>query len=73
MIAALATFAFLAAGWIAVVALASTFEDYGTWIRSALAGQPMIAVPAVSVRISPRRQARHPEWSVPCPALRAAA
>ena len=76
MTAALATLAFLAAGWIAIVALARTLDDSGARIRAALLGQPLVIdppIPAVAVRISPRYPAQRPQRAMARPALRAAA
>ena len=50
MTAALATFAFLAAAWFAVVALARTIEESGSKIAAALSGEPLFGqVPALKV------------------------
>lgn len=77
MTAALATLAFLAAGWIAFVAIARTLDEYGQRIASALAGRPMVQtvlpVTALVVRVSPRYPARRPLRALPRPDLRAAA
>ena len=72
---ALATLAFLAAAWAALVVLGMTLEDYGSKVRAALAGkayQPL-GVPALSVRMSPRYPSRRVVRTRARPALRAAA
>lgn len=73
---ALATLAFLAAAWAALVVLGITLEDYGAKVRAALAGrtyQPSPAVPALSVRMSPRYPSRRVIRTQARPTLRAAA
>ena len=73
---ALATLAFLAAAWAALVVLGMTLEDYGAKVRAALAGkayQPAPAIAALSVRMSPRYPSRRVVRSRARPALRAAA
>jgi hypothetical protein len=70
---ALATLAFLAAGWLAIVALAQTAEDYGLKVREALSGTPRLVLPAIAGRPSPRYPARRTVRPQPRPAWRAAA
>jgi len=70
---AFATLAFLAAGWLAIVALAETIEDYGLKIREALSGTPPQPLPAIAGRMSPRYPARRTVRPQPRPAWRAAA
>jgi hypothetical protein len=72
---ALATLAFLAAAWLAMVVLAGTLKDYGARVRTALAGTNAapVAQPAMTVCLSPRYPTRLPVRLRPSPALRAAA
>ena len=70
---ALATLAFLAAAWLAIVVLAGTAEDYGIKVRAALSGSPRSALPAIAGRLSPRYPARRTVRPQPRPAWRAAA
>lgn len=73
---AFATLAFLAAAWAALVVLGMTLEDYGAKVRAALAGksyQPSLAMPALSVRMSPRYPSRRVVRTRARPTLRAAA
>ena len=70
---AFATLAFLAAAWLAIVALAGTVEDYGAKVRAALSGASPQPLLALAGRLSPRYQARRTVRPQPRPAWRAAA
>lgn len=74
MIAAVATIAFLAAAWAAIVAIAGSLEDSLGKVGAALRGvtpspQPRLA----ALRISPRGQQGRSQRAQAQPALRAAA
>ena len=74
MIAAIATIAFLAAAWAAILAIAGTFEDSLTKVRTALGGQaPAFAPAPVAVRVSQRYPAGRSQRARARPAMRAAA
>ena len=74
MIAALATLAFLAAAWLAIVAMARTLEDGASRIAAALRGRPLqTPVPAVALRVNQRCPVQRPRRVRAQPALRAAA
>ena len=70
---ALATLAFLAAAWLAIVVLAGTLEDYEMKIRAAWSGASRSALPVIAGRLNPRYPARRTIRPQPLPAWRAAA
>ena len=73
MTAALATAFFLSAGWLIIVALASTLEGKIERIRDALAGRVPRPVVPVNARFSLRYPLRRPQRVVMRPRLSAAA
>ena len=74
MIAALATIAFLAAAWAAIVAIAGSFESDLGKIKLALRGQSTsFAVAPVTVRVSQRYSAERAQPVRARPSMRAAA
>jgi hypothetical protein len=73
MIFALATLAFLAAAWLAVVVLAATLEDYGPKVLAALSGRQPARLPSMTIRMRPRYAVARPVRMQPRPVLRAAA
>ena len=70
---AIATLAFLAAAWLAIVVLAETIEEYGTKVRAALAGMTPPPVSARDSHYRTRCSARRELRLQSRPALRAAA
>ena len=74
MIAALATIAFLAAAWAAIVAIAGSFESDLGKIKLALRGRSTgFAVAPVTVRVSQRYSAERAQPVRARPSMRAAA
>ena len=74
MIAALATIAFLAAAWAAIVAVAGSFEQSMGKIGAALRGESALPVPTpVAVRVSQRYPSARSQRVRARPSLRAAA
>ena len=74
MIAALATIAFLAAAWAAIVAIAGSFESDLGRIKMALQGRSTgFAVAPVTVRVSQRYSAERAQPVRARPSMRAAA
>ena len=73
MIAALATIAFLAAAWAALVAIAGSFEHSLGKINAALRGNVIASPKPIALRISPRYPQARSQSAQPLPALRAAA
>ena len=74
MIAAVATIAFLAAAWAAIVAVAGSLETSLPKIAAALRGQSLVPAPApIAVRISQRYPQARPQRASARPAMRAAA
>jgi hypothetical protein len=73
MIFAFATLAFAVTTWLAIVALATTCEDYGPSILAALSGRPPSTVPAMTIRMRPRYPFSGAVRTRVRPALRAAA
>lgn len=74
MIAAIATIAFLAAAWAAIVAVAGSLEGSLGKIGQALRGQTVLPSPApVAVRISQRFPSGRSQRVRARPAMRAAA
>ena len=74
MIAALATIAFLAAAWAAILAIAASLEDNLGKVGAALHGQaPALQPQLASFRISPRYPQARSQRARARPALRAAA
>lgn len=73
MTAALATAAFLSIAWLAMVAMAATFEGRSGRFRDALAGRAPRRLAPVAARFSLRYPLRRPQRAVMRPRLRAAA
>ena len=74
MIAAIATIAFLAAAWAAIVALSASFEESLVKIGNALRGESVIPTPApIALRVSQRYPAGRSQRARARPAIRAAA
>jgi hypothetical protein len=73
MIFAFATLAFAVTTWLAIVALATTCEDYGPRILAALSGNPPSTLPAMTVRMRPRYPSAAAVRLPARPRLRAAA
>lgn len=74
MIAALATIAFLAAAWAAIVILAGSLEQSLGKIGSALRGDTALPVPApIALRVSQRYPSGRSQRTRARPAMRAAA
>ena len=74
MIAAIATIAFLATAWAAILAIAGSLEENLAKVSAALRGEAPVLVPApVAVRVSQRYPAARSQWVHARPALRAAA
>lgn len=74
MIAAIATIAFLAAAWAAIVAIAGSLEDNLARVKIALSGDtPAFAPAPASVRVSQRYPAGRSQRVRARPAMRAAA
>ena len=74
MIAAIATIAFLAAAWAAIVVIAGCFEDSLSQVGIALGGKaPAVAPAPVAVRVSQRYLAGRSQRVRAQPAMRAAA
>ncbi len=74
MIAAIATIAFLAAAWAAIVAIAGSLEDNLGKVGAAFRGEAavLLAQP-VAIRVSPRFPQARSQRTQARPALRAAA
>ena len=74
MIAAVATAAFLAAAWVAIVAIAGSLEGSLSKVGTALRGETAGLLPQpVALRISPRYPQARSQRVRARPALRAAA
>ena len=74
MIAAIATIAFLAAAWAAIVAIAGSLEGNLARVNAALSGEtPAFAPAPVAVRVSQRYPAGRSHRVRARPAMRAAA
>ena len=74
MIAAIATIAFLAAAWAAVLAVADSFEVSLGKIGAALRGQSVFPAPApIAIRVSQRYPSGRSHRVRARPAIRAAA
>ena len=74
MIAVLATIAFLAAAWAAIVAIAGSLDDSLGKVGAALRGVTPSPQPRlVTLRVSPRYPQGYAQRAQPRPALRAAA
>ncbi len=74
MIAALATIAFLAAAWAAIVAVSASLEDSIGKIGSALRGQSVLPAPTpIALRVSQRYPSGRLQRVRARPAIRAAA
>ena len=74
MIAAIATIAFLAAAWVAIVAIAGSLEFSLARVRAALRGEtPVLSAAPVAGRISPRYPTARSQRVRARPSMRAAA
>jgi hypothetical protein len=73
MIAAFATIAFLAAAWLAIVAIAGSLEDSLGKVGAALRGQAPALPSPIVLRISPRYPQARAQRVRARPAMRAAA
>lgn len=74
MIAAIATIAFLAAAWAAVLAVADSFEVSLGKIGAALRGQSVLPAPApIAIRVSQRYPSGRSQRVRARPAIRVAA
>ncbi len=74
MIAAIATIAFLAAAWAAIVIVAGSLEEHLGKVSAALRGESLGFAPApVAVRVSQRYPAARSQPVRARPAMRAAA
>lgn len=74
MIAAIATIAFLAAAWVAIVAIAASLENNLARVSAALNGEmPAFAPAPVAARVSQRYPAARSQRLRARPTMRAAA
>ena len=73
MIAAIATIAFLAAAWMAIISIAGSLEDSLGKVGAALRGQSAPSVAPIALRVSQRYPQTRSQRVRARPALRAAA